>query len=94
MDHLRGGAIVQAKIKAGATIWDIERWPNIEYGDVDIIFEVKDFGNPEYVLCLAPSFGLEPYGNGPLYVKKKDLEMIKETNDAPEWLNSIFGGGL
>ena len=86
---------MKARIKAGSTIWDSGKWPNIEYGDINIIFEVKEFGNPGYVLCSAPNFGLEPYGNGALYVEKKFLEMINEAkNDAPEWLNSIFGGTL
>jgi len=84
---------VKARIKAGATIYDSARWPNIEYGDVNIVFTIREFGNPEYVLCSAPDFGLEPYGNGPIYVQKKDLEK-ETTNDMPDFFKSIFGGGL
>ena len=81
---------MKARIKSGSPIWDSGVWPNIEYGDINIVFEVKVFGNPEYALCSAPNFGLKPYGNGPLYVKKKYLEEIEEPGALSDLMN-IFG---
>ncbi len=62
------------KIMRGATIPDSGKWPDIEYGDINIVFDVKLFGNPDYALCYAPNFGLDPFGNGPLYVERKYLK--------------------
>lgn len=81
---------MKARIKSGSPIWDSGLWPNIEYGDIDIVFEVRMFGNPEYVLCSAPNFGLEPYGNGALYVKREYLEEVEDLG-ALSGLMKMFG---
>lgn len=73
--------ITRARIRPGAWFgqdFGQHRWPDVQYGDIDTIFEIK-YGHPSgQVVCWAPSFGCKPYGSGALYVKPEDLLPVEK----------------